>query len=133
MSSVRSASAITSLPKPGALTPAGVGRSIPATAGSASLVLARAVAEVGGVIAVFLSAEVLASYGDMSPARDRGRGAIQPDRCSMHKRPRTLAERRYFATLMILGADARAVLRRHSRRLAQCPTCAGNSARRRWW
>src|SRR5215469_3987407 len=54
MSSARNASAITSLPKPGALTPAGVGRSTPATAGSASLPLARAVAERDGVIALFL-------------------------------------------------------------------------------
>src|SRR5215472_5556147 len=55
MSSARSTSAITSLPKPGALTPAGVGRSTPATAGSASLVLARAVAETGGVMTKVLS------------------------------------------------------------------------------
>src|SRR5262249_44255559 len=123
MSSARSASAITSLPKPGALTPAGVGRSIPATAGSASLVLARTVAEVGGVIAAFLSAEVLANYGDMSPARNRGRA---PSNRIVAQCTSGLVERRHFAALMIPGADARAVLRRHSRRLAQCPTCAGN-------
>src|ERR1700719_3298916 len=55
MSSERSASAMTSLPKPGALAPAGVGRSSPATAGSAALVfalvLARAVAGWDGVMA----------------------------------------------------------------------------------
>src|SRR6202044_2356971 len=51
MSSGRSASAITSLPKPGALAPAGVGRSRPATAGAAALVLARAVADWDGVMA----------------------------------------------------------------------------------
>src|ERR1700691_4533435 len=60
MSRERSASAITSLPKPGALAPAGVGRSSPATAGSASL--ARAVAVGGGVMAAFLGFRLWADW-----------------------------------------------------------------------
>src|SRR5580698_7547536 len=69
MSSERSASAITSLPKPGALAPAGVGRSRPATAGSAALVLARAVADWDGVM-----------VGISSSLGFGGRlGRIQPD------------------------------------------------------
>src|SRR5580704_3773933 len=69
MSRERSASAITSLPKPGALAPAGVGRSRPATAGSAALVLARAVADWDGVMAGISSS--LGSGGRL--------GRIQPD------------------------------------------------------
>src|SRR5580693_5912604 len=69
MSSERSASAITSEPKPGALAPAGVGRSRPATAGSAALVLARAVADGDGVMAGISSR--LEFWG--------GLGRIQPD------------------------------------------------------
>src|SRR5262249_1411496 len=118
MSSARSASAITSLPKPGALTPAGVGRSIPATPGSASLVLARvesarAVAELDGVIAAFLSAELLANYGGRSPVRDRVEtpsNRIVAQCTSGLGRPRSGG---ILPTLMIPGADARAVLRRH--------------------
>src|ERR1700722_19617063 len=69
MSRERSASAITSLPKPGALAPAGVGRSRPATAGSAALVLARAVADWDGVMAGISSA--VGALGRL--------GRIQPD------------------------------------------------------
>src|SRR5271169_5502682 len=51
MSSELNASAITSEPKPGALAPAGVGRSTAATAGSAALWV-RAVADLDGVMDV---------------------------------------------------------------------------------
>ena len=80
MSSERSASAITSLPKPGALAPAGVGRSRPATVGSAALVLARAVADWDGVMAGISSA--VGGFG--------GRlGRIQPDRGPLRNRARS--------------------------------------------
>src|ERR1700753_2397714 len=66
MSSERSASAITSEPKPGALAPVCVGRSTLATAGSASL--ARAVAG-GGVIRAF--PRILRIDGGERPASNR--------------------------------------------------------------
>src|ERR1700728_2786723 len=79
MSRGRSASALTSLPKPGALAPAGVGRSRPATAGSAALVLARAVADWDGVIA-----------GISSSLGFGGRvGRIQPDHEPLRNRARS--------------------------------------------
>src|SRR5271155_965710 len=73
MSSERSASAITSEPKPGALAPTGVGRSMPATAGSASLALARAVADWDGVIT------------GVPRVWDAAVGPIQSDREPIHK------------------------------------------------
>src|ERR1700722_15474037 len=79
MSSERSASAITSLPKPAALAPAGVGRSRPATAGSAALVLARAVADWDGVMAGISSS--LGCGGRL--------GRIQPDREPLRNRARS--------------------------------------------
>src|ERR1700688_2316746 len=76
MSSERSASAITSLPKPGALAPAGVGRSRPATAGSAALVLARAVADWDGVMAGISSA--VGALGQVGPHPTGSRALTQP-------------------------------------------------------
>src|SRR5580692_309213 len=84
MSSERSASAITSLPKPGALAPAGVGRSRPATAGSAALVLARAVADWDGVMAgISSTVGVLAAVG---PHPTGSRAVAQPGAKSRHGR-----------------------------------------------
>src|SRR5579862_1155501 len=79
MSRERSASAITSEPKPGALAPAGVGRSRPATAGSAALVLARAVADWGGVMAGISS--TVGVWGRLS--------RIQPDHEPLRNRARS--------------------------------------------
>src|SRR6202034_1021291 len=77
MSRERSASAITSLPKPGALAPVGVGRSRPATAGSA--LTARAVADWGGVMA----GHFLVLWG-------QGWWRIQPDHEPWRNRARRL-------------------------------------------
>src|SRR5580704_17009183 len=62
MSSERSASAITSEPKPGALAlVSDFGRSTPATAGSAALV--RAVADWGGVMGISLCFRLTGGFG----------------------------------------------------------------------
>src|SRR5580692_7511865 len=74
MSSERSASAITSLPKPGALAPAGVGRSTLATAGSAALAFARAVADGGGV----MSGVILLCFWVGGPHPTGSRALAQP-------------------------------------------------------
>src|SRR5450755_2259659 len=84
MSSERSASAITSLPKPGALAPAGVGRSRPATVGSAALVLARAVADWDGVMAGISSA--VGALGQVGPHPTGSRAVTQPGEKSWHSR-----------------------------------------------
>src|SRR5208282_313053 len=73
MSSARSASAITSEPKPGAFAPAGVGRSMAATAGSAAMVFfaARAVADWDGVMVGVSSRLRLKRVGGAHPTGSR--------------------------------------------------------------
>src|SRR5271156_5227848 len=102
MSRERSASAITSLPKPGALAPAGVGRSRPATAGSAALVLARAVADWDGVMAGISSAVGVLAAGWAASNRITSRYATGRDSRRRHSEIREYAARAVAARLQSL-------------------------------